>query len=210
MSPLEALAEAARSHKVPLSVEALQKAEAYIELVKSSKANVTADLDDESLYLRHLADGFPAAAYLKRLLGAEAPRIADLGSGGGFIGFAIKLAWPEAEVTLVESLQRKYDFLNLAAVKSGLKGLRVIKARAGMENVPRVFDAVVERALAPLPEALGMAAPLVKAGGLFVAYQSDPPDPASSKAGLKFVDSMTYRLPREDRDRHLAAYRRED
>lgn len=220
MNALNALAETARNFGIPLSPLSLQLAEGYITLLAQRNAvtNLTAETAPEALYLRHLADGFPAAAFLKKRLSMPAPRLADLGSGGGFIGFGVKLAWPEAEVTLIESLQRKYDFLNVAAARSGLKGLRVIKARAGMGNVPAAaFDAVVERALAPLPEAVALAVPLLKPGGLFVAYQSEPPDlqapalaAALRRAGASFVDMMPYRLPREDKDRTLAAFRRGD
>src|ERR1700692_2422922 len=125
MSALDELALNAAGHGVPLSPGHLEKAKAYIELLwdRNAKVNLTAETDVDELYLRHLADGFPAAALLKKLLpGAAAPRVADLGCGGGFIGFALKLAWPEAEVTLIEAVQRKYDFLNLAAFRSGLKG----------------------------------------------------------------------------------------
>jgi 16S rRNA (guanine527-N7)-methyltransferase len=179
---------------------------------------LTAETDPDALYLRHLADGFPAAGYLRRKLPLSPRcRVADLGSGGGFIGFGLKLAWPEAEVTLIESLQRKFDFLNVAAVRSGLKGLRVVKARAGKQPAAGGFDAVVERALAPLPEAVAAASPLLKRGGLFIAYQSEPPAPAEPalakalvRASLSFVDMMPYRLPREEKDRCLAAFRKED
>jgi 16S rRNA (guanine527-N7)-methyltransferase len=213
------LASFARDHGLVLSEESLAKGQAYVELLKerNEKVNLTADADEESLYLRHLADGLPAAAFLKRLLAAGlAPRVADLGSGGGFIGFSMKMAWPEAEVTLIESLQRKYDFLNLAAARSGLKGLRVVKARAGMGGLAGGFGAVVERALAPLPQAAALAAPLLSPGGVFVAFQSETPDLESEdlrtalhRAGLAFLDIMTYRLPREDRERRLVAFRRE-
>lgn len=220
MNHLEALQEAARNHGVPLSSEHLAKAEAYINLLvaHNAKTNLTAETDLEALYLRHLADAFPAAAYLRKLpLGAAAPRLADLGSGGGFIGIGLKLAWPEAEVTLIEAVLRKYDFLNLAAFRTGLRGLRVVKARAGKPlPVAAAFDAVVERALAPLPSAVETAASLLKPGGVFVAYQSQPPDQSQPdlaqalvRARMTFLDIMPYRLPREDRDRFLAAFRKE-
>jgi 16S rRNA (guanine527-N7)-methyltransferase len=218
MNNLEELVEAARNFEVSLSSEAVQKAKDFIDLLiaKNAKVNLTAETDENALYLRHLADGFPAAKYLRGKLPSPA-RVADLGSGGGFIGFGLKLAWPEAEVTLIEALQRKYDFLNVAVLRSGLKGLRVVKARAGKQLAAGGFDAVVERALAPLPYAVPMAAKLLKPGGLFVAYQSDPPDLAEPslakalvRAPMTFVDIMTYRLPREDRDRFLAAFRKGD
>lgn len=181
--------------------------ERYLDFVKERGAmvNVTSDLDDDSLLLRHAADGLAAVPALKRRLSPN-PRLADLGSGGGFVGIAVKIAWPEAEVSLIESVQRKFDFLNLAAVSLGLKGLKVVRARAGAGGTSVAgapFDAVTERALAPLEEALALAEPLVKPGGLILAYQSDAP-----AAGGKLIESVPYRLPREGRERHLAIFRR--
>ncbi|MBI3564248.1 MAG: class I SAM-dependent methyltransferase [Elusimicrobia bacterium] len=73
----------------------------------------------------------------------------------------LKIAWPAAEVTLMEAVERKYKFLNAAAAQLGMPGLRPLWRRAG-EGKPRSayetgFDAVVERALAPLPEAVALA-----------------------------------------------------
>lgn len=211
MSAVDELAAFAASLGVALSPESLQKAQDYIEAIWAfnQTTNVTAETDKDAFYLRHLADGFPAAAFLRRLTPAAAgTRVGDLGSGGGFIGFGLKLAWPEAEVTLIEAVRRKFDFLNAAAFKSGLKGLRVRKARAG-KDAAGTYDAVVERAQAPLPEALDTAAALLEAGGLFIAYQSERPE-LRERAGLRFLDIMPYTLPRESRDRYLAAYRKED
>jgi len=216
MSALDELSAFARSLGVPLSPENLQKGRDYIERLwaHNERTNLTAETEIDGLYLRHLADGFPAAAFLKKL--GAGRRIGDLGSGGGFIGFGLKLAWPEAEVTLIEAVQRKYDFLNAAAFKSGLRGLRVLKARAGKDDAGR-YDAVVERAQAPLLTALSTAAPILEPGGVFVAYQSAPPEIAGREAAtaldrarLRFLDIMPYTLPRESRERYLAAYRKED
>jgi 16S rRNA (guanine527-N7)-methyltransferase len=215
----EEAAELARALGVPLTADLLAKGQAYLDLLKSynEKTNLTAETDCDSLWLRHLADGFPAAAFLKKLLGAPTARIADFGAGGGFIGFGLKLAWPEAEVTLIETLQRKYDFLNLAAVRSGMKGLRVVKARVGAASAAKTYDAVVERAQAQLPAAVTAAASLLGHGGIFVAYQSEAPNldderlrRALDRSGMRFLDIMPYRLPREDKERRLAAFKMGD
>src|SRR5438045_3440560 len=68
----------------------------------AAKTNLTADLDEDSWWRRHLADGLAAIGPLKRRLG-PAPAILDVGAGAGFVGFAIKIAWPEASVALLES-----------------------------------------------------------------------------------------------------------
>lgn len=218
---LETLRGFARAQGLGLDEDQLGKLALYAELVLEAnpRVNLTADADPDALLLRHMADGLAAVRPLKERLG-PAPRIADLGAGGGFIGAAIKIAWPEAELSLIEGLKRKYEFLNAASLRLGLKGLRVLRRRAGIDRFPASesgFDAVVERALAPLPEALALAAPLARAGGLFVAYQTQPPDPASPelsavlvKTGAKLIQSHAYRLPAERKDRTLAFFETRD
>src|SRR5262249_10187614 len=143
----------------------------------------------------------------------------DLGSGGGFVGVGLKIAWPEAVVTLMEPLQRKFEFLNLASARLGLKGLRVVRAGAGTGNPPppreRDFDAVVARALAPLPEALALGLPLPAPDGLFGAFQSATPDPgeaalakALARVGARLAEAVPYRLPAESKERCLALFAR--
>jgi len=216
-SALNALRGFALARGLSLSDEQFQRLSLYAQLVLEAnpKVNLTADAEPDALLLRHMADGLAAVAPLKARLAAAA-RLADLGSGGGFIGAAIKIAWPEAEMTLIEGLKRKYEFLNAASLKLGLKGLRVLKRRAGMDRFTAAesgFDAVVERALAPLPQSVEWAAPLAKAGGLVLAYQSAAPDPAEpalaaalAKTGAKLIESYAYRLPAEDKDRTLAIF----
>ena len=216
-SALNALRGFALAHGLELDDEQFQRLSLYAQLVLEAnpRVNLTADAEPDALLLRHMADGLAAVAPLKARLG-PAPRIGDLGSGGGFIGAAIKIAWPEAEMTLIEGLKRKYEFLIAASLKLGLKGLRVLKRRAGMDRFTGAeanFDAVVERALAPLPQAVAWAVPLCKPGGIFVAYQSEPPDPGAPelaaalvKTGAKLIQSHAYRLPAEHKDRTLAFF----
>lgn len=188
--------------------------ERYLALIAEANrvTNLTAEDSPEDLLLRHAADGLAAVPLLRRLC-PGAPRLLDLGAGAGFIGFSIKIAWPEADVWLMESLQRKYDVLNKTAVAVGLKGLHPVRARAAAGGAARTYDAVVERALAPLPEALLLAMPMLEPGGRFVAYQSAPPEPreaslekALARSGAKLLESFSYRLPREPRERCLAVF----
>lgn len=225
--PLEVLAAAAQEWGSPLDARALARLSAYLLEVQAKNAvtNLTAEDSWDDLVLKHAADGVLAAAVLRRELaqrGAPAsPRVLDLGAGGGFIGFALKIAWPEAEVTLMEAVERKYRFLNAAAASLGMPGLRPVLRRAG-EGPPRSsyetgFDAVVERALAPLAEALPLALPLLSPRGLFAAFQSQDPgpaEPALSKAlagaGARVLKSCPYRRPREERPRFLVIVEREE
>lgn len=224
--PLALLACAARDWGADLDSAALARLESYLRQVqvKNAVTNLTADDSWEPLVLKHAADGVLAAAVLRRELAARGaaahPRVLDLGSGGGFIGIALKITWPEAEVTLMEAVERKFRFLNAAVSSLGLGGLRPLQRRAG-GGAPRCaretgFDAVVERALAPLPEAVRLAVPLLSPRGLFAAFQSENPDPAEPALAkalaaerARVLKSLPYRRPSEDRERRLVIIARE-
>ena len=133
----------------------------------------------------------------------------------------LKLVWPEAQVTLMESVERKYRFLNAAAVRTGLKGLRVLNRRAGSGAALTAYeldhDLVIERALAELPEALRLSWPMVGPKGLFAAFQSDEPDPSEpalakslAATGATVLKSCPYRRPDEERDRRLMIFTRRE
>ena len=222
---LSRLASAAAEWDIPLDAAALTRLEAYLREVRERNrtVNLTADDSWDDLVLKHAADGVFAAAALRAALAARRtaapPRVLDLGSGGGFIGITLKIAWPQAEVTLMEAVERKFRFLSAAAARVGLPGLRALRRRAGdgapLSSYERGFDAVVERALAPLPEAARLAAPLLGPAGVFAAFQSAPPDVAEpalaralTDAGLRAVGARGYRRPGEERERCLAVFER--
>jgi 16S rRNA (guanine527-N7)-methyltransferase len=223
--PLEILSETARGWGAPLDAVALGRIKSYLDEVvaKNATVNLTADDSWDDLVLKHAADGVYAAAVLRKILAArgapEKPRILDLGAGGGFIGICLKIAWPAAEVTLMEAVERKYKFLNTAATSLRMQGLRPLLRRAGAgspgSSYTTGFDAVVERALAPLPEAVRLAFPLLGPNGIFAAFQSDEPasgEPelarALAAAGARVLESHPYRRPGETRERRLMIFGR--
>ncbi len=222
MSALHELSVHALAWGEPLVPAKSALVESYLRFVQSEneRVNLTADPDWDDLVLKHASDGLFAASVLRTRLPA-APKILDLGSGAGFIGIVLKIAWPEAEVTLMESVERKYRFLSAAAARTGLKGLRVLHARAGagapLTSYQKDRDCVIERALAELPEAVSLSWPMLGPRGLFAAFQSDEPDLASpalakalSAAGGTLLQSCPYRRPREERERRLAIFARKE
>ncbi len=227
MAPLQVLSDAAQAWGAPLDAAALARIKAYLEEVRAKNATVNLTADDgwDDLVLKHAADGVFAAAVLRRTLAARgaptAPRILDLGSGGGFIGICLKIAGPAAEGTLRAAGERKYTFLNAAAAGLRMPGRRPLLRRAGAgspgSSYTTGFDAVVARALAQLPVAVGLALPLLGPRGIFACFQSDAPDLAEPEltralagAGGKVLESQPYRRPGEDRDRRLVIFARED
>lgn len=178
------------------------------------KTNITAARDAATVMRRHVLDGMAAVAPLRAALDNPKPRILDVGAGAGFTGFGVKLAWPEADVTLMESSYRKYCFLNMASANMGLPGLTVLQERAGADTRGG-YDAVVARALAPLPIAVKLLVPLARTDGITMIYQSEEPDPnradlrkAVEAVGAALMKSISYKLPHETESRHFAMLRK--
>jgi 16S rRNA (guanine527-N7)-methyltransferase len=100
----------------------------------------------------------------------EAARIVDLGSGAGPPGLVLAIARPEADVVLVESVGKKCAWLERTVTALGVENVRVVCARAEeLEEDP--FDVVTARAVAALPVLCEYAAPLLREGGVLVAWK---------------------------------------
>jgi 16S rRNA (guanine527-N7)-methyltransferase len=117
----------------------------------------------------HIADSL-AALELPEL--ASDRRVADLGAGAGLPGLALAVALPAAELVLVESAQRKCDFIARAIDTLELTNARVVTARAeAWTEGMGTCDVVCARALAALPVLCEYAAPLLREGGILVAWK---------------------------------------
>jgi 16S rRNA (guanine527-N7)-methyltransferase len=101
-----------------------------------------------------------------------ATRVADLGAGAGFPGLPLAVALPSAEVVLVESVGRKCVFIRAAADAAGLTNVEVVADRAESWSAGiGTRDLVTARALAPLAVLAEYAAPLLREGGVLVAWK---------------------------------------
>jgi 16S rRNA (guanine527-N7)-methyltransferase len=150
----------------PHAVEPLRR---LLALQASDPTASTTVRDPVEAVDRHAADSLSALAlpYV-----ASALRIADLGSGAGWPGLALAAALPDAAVALVESQSRHTRYLERAVEAAGLTNVTVVTARA--EAWPEGIgghDLVTARALAAMPVLVEYAAPLLEAGGHFVAWK---------------------------------------
>jgi 16S rRNA (guanine527-N7)-methyltransferase len=152
---------------VPVSRETLARLDRFVELLIAWQAhtNLVARSTVPTLWTRHIADSL-------QLIGlAPGARVwADLGSGGGFPGLVIACALAEtegAQVHLVESIGKKATFLREAVRLAGAPAtVHAQRVEDFVDKVPESLDVVTARALAPLPEVLTMAYPLLKTGAL--------------------------------------------
>jgi 16S rRNA (guanine527-N7)-methyltransferase len=102
----------------------------------------------------------------------EARRIADLGSGAGLPGLVLAIALPEAEVALVESVGKKCAWMEATVERLGLTNARVVCARVEEWDDGRgAYDVVTARALGALAVVCEYAAPLLREGGVLVAWK---------------------------------------
>lgn len=140
----------------------------------NGRFNLTAVTDpdqiDRRLFLDALRMVGPLRAIARPARPARAIRMADLGTGAGFPGLALKLALPELDITLIEATGKKVQFLQAVIDELGLPAIRAIHARAeeiGVEPRSRgTFDVVTARGVSSLAALVEMAAPLLRIDGV--------------------------------------------
>ena len=142
-------------------------AAAYVDLLATTGVEwgLIGPRETERLWERHV---FNSAA-VADLVPADA-RVVDVGSGAGLPGIPLALRRPDLHVTLLEPLLRRATFLGQAVETLGLTDrVEVVRDRA--EDHDRAYDAVLSRALAPLPRLLGWCLPLMARGGSVLALK---------------------------------------
>ena len=146
---------------------------ADIILEWNEKINVTAIRDRAEFMKKNVDDSLEI---LKLPEFAEAKRILDLGTGGGFPGLPLAIACPDKELYLLDSVAKKLKVVAIAADELGLENVDVLNARAeDLAKWPAYresFDLVVSRAVANMSTLSEYCLPFVKAGGYFVAYKT--------------------------------------
>lgn len=119
------------------------------------------------LWSRHVIN----SALLAPLL--RAGRVGDVGSGAGLPGLVLAIARPDAELILIEPMERRVDWLLEEARALGLDNVKVIRARAEDVDLEKPLDQVTARAVSALSKLLPMTAPLLGSGGEFVVMKGE-------------------------------------
>lgn len=131
--------------------------------------NLTAISGEEDVARLHFLD----CAALLGFAELRGKRVIDIGSGAGFPGLALKIACPEMDITLLDSLDKRIGFLKNLTEKLGLSGVECVHMRA--EEAPasyrQSFDFALSRAVARLSVLSELCLPFVKKGGYFIAMK---------------------------------------
>jgi len=147
-----------------------QLAELLGELARwNQKVNLTAIREPAAMISGHLLDSLAVRPFLK------GTRILDVGTGAGFPGLPLAIAEPERHFELVDSNNKKIQFVQHVAARLGLANVRAVKARSEDYAPDERFDTVLARAVAALPELIRIAGHLLDRDGVFIALKGRYP-----------------------------------
>ncbi|WP_314050504.1 16S rRNA (guanine(527)-N(7))-methyltransferase RsmG [Abiotrophia defectiva] len=211
MNPETFIAQCA-AHGLVLNDQQIAQFERYFQLLVewNEKMNLTAITQREEVYLKHFYDCLMALWNMP--LDNYALQLCDVGAGAGFPSIPLKIAHPELQVTIVDSLQKRLTFIEHLAEELGLEGVSCVHGRAedvGQNPVYRgQFDLVTARAVASLNVLAEYCLPLVKIGGQFLALKAQKSDQELEEAraaisilGAKLIKVTEDQLPVESADR---------
>lgn len=144
----------------------------YETLVEwNEKINLTAVTEKEEVYLKHFFDSITPSFYFDF---NKVKSICDVGAGAGFPSIPLKILYPHLELTIVDSLNKRINFLNHLSAELNLTNCRFVHDRAetfGKGEYRESFDVVTARAVARLSVLSELCLPLVKKGGHFIALK---------------------------------------
>jgi len=194
LPPMKQLADGALALGISLTDDQIESFQAYYEtlIAWNTRMNLTQITGYQEVQVKHFLDSLSCVAALQDTGGqvdwgaGGEPRVLDLGTGAGFPGLPLKIAFPVVRLTLLEAIGKKTRFLQALVDQLGLTGVQVLNARAeeaGHDPAHRqAYDLVVARAVAKMPILAELALPLVRVGGLVIAQKGKDPSPEVESA----------------------------
>ncbi|MCI9072020.1 MAG: 16S rRNA (guanine(527)-N(7))-methyltransferase RsmG [Lachnospiraceae bacterium] len=165
-----------QSIQVQLTDQQIDQFVRYFEMLVEWNGfmNLTGITDYEEVMKKHFIDSLSLTKIFDT---SRECRVIDVGTGAGFPGLALKIAFPWMEMTLLDSLNKRIQFLNAVINELGLNGVHTLHGRAEDYAKPgqirEQYDLCVSRAVAHLASLCEYCLPFVKVGGCFVSYKSE-------------------------------------
>ena len=199
------LAQLGQAGRVPEDAPALLARYGALLLEKNRVMNLTAITQPQDVATLHMLD----CATLLDCARFEGKTLIDVGTGAGFPGLPLKILTPSLEVTLLDSLSKRVDWLSQTIGALGLEGIRAVHSRAeeaGRDPAFRErFDFAAARAVADLRLLCELCLPFLKVGGRFLAMKGtdcgdevDRALPAIQALGGRLEDQIDRLIPHTD------------
>lgn len=185
MEYYDILKQASDNESLDFTEDKYDKFIRYKELIKewNEKVNLTAITEDSEIIKKHFIDSIKVFKFQEL---KNAKKVIDIGTGGGFPGIPMKIINPSSKVVLLDSLNKRINFLNEVIKELKLNDIETIHGRAedfAQENKYRErFDVAVSRAVANLTVLTEFCLPFVKIGGCFVAMKGPAIDEEMKEA----------------------------
>lgn len=185
--------------------KAVERLKTYFEYLEERNRvmNLTAISGTEDVARLHFLD----CAALLKVCDFEDKKVIDVGTGAGFPGMVLKTVQPGMDITLIDSLNKRIDFLSEVCNKLALDGVQCVHARA--EEIPEewraAYDIAVSRAVARLGTLCELCLPYLRVGGVFIAMKGPDCDTEVEEAksamhllGAQLKDIVRYTIPGTD------------
>ncbi len=209
--------ESLRKLNIDITSRQLEQLEEYYNLLVewNEKINLTRITLKDDVYLKHFYD---SATIVKVIDLNKINNFCDFGTGAGFPGIVIKILFPSLNVTLVDSLNKRINFLNIVIEKLKLEKIVAIHSR--IEDFARThrekFDLVTARAVASLPVLLEYATGIIKKDKYFIAMKASIDEEleqsinAQKKLKIKLIDKNSFLLPKENSVRNILLFQKQE
>ena len=202
--------------EIEINEDKLEKLDKYYELLIkwNEKINLTSITKKEDVYLKHFYDSL---TLIKAYDLTKNIKVLDVGTGAGFPGIVLKIFFDNIDITLVDALSKRINFLNEVIKELDLKNIKAIHARMeefARENIEK-YDLITSRAVAKLNILNELCLPSLKVNGYFIPMKANIDDELElSEKSLKILNSkiiqvVNFSLPIENSIRNLVVIQKE-
>lgn len=212
----EIFVEELKNLGINLSNNQIKSLETYAQELKiyNEHTNLTAIKEENDIYLKHFYDSL---TLVKTINFNEVENLLDIGTGAGFPGLVLKIAFPHLKVTLLDSNNKKTKFLEHMKEILKLNDVTIINDRSEkyIENKREYYDIVTARAVKNLPVLNELCIPFVKVDGYFLAMKGQNNEEIEeSKYGINMLnatieDIKEIKLPYENSNRTIVKIKKQ-
>lgn len=198
--------EECKKINIDLNNEQLEKLDKFYHLMLewNEKINLTRITEEKEVYLKHFYDSLTLNKVVKL---KDVKTLCDVGTGAGFPGIVLKIVFPNIKITLIDSLQKRVNYLNNIIEELELSNIEAIHTRG--EDFKGNYDVVTSRAVANIEKLVDYTMHLVSKEGIFVAMKAKIENELTEEVRkkiekkYKIIKEEKFLLPIEQSERTL-------